>query len=48
MEKERCAPWRPAVSVVVPCYNEEESLPIFARELVRVTEQLMELDTLPD
>lgn len=47
MEKERSAPWRPAVSVVVPCYNEEESLPIFARELARVTEQLMELDTPP-
>ena len=47
MEKERSAPWSPAVSVVVPCYNEEESLPIFARELARVTEQLMELDTPP-
>lgn len=47
MEKNDSPLQRPSISVVVPCYNEEESLPIFARELARVTAELMALPTPP-
>lgn len=35
---------RPDISIVVPCYNEEESLPLFLRELERVAEQMRQTD----
>lgn len=47
MEKNDSPLQHPSISVVVPCYNEEESLPIFARELARVTAELMALPTPP-
>ena len=34
----------PLISVVVPCYNEEESLPLFARELEGVTCGMIDCD----
>lgn len=37
---------RPDISIVVPCYNEEESLPLFLRELERVAEQMRQTDDL--
>ena len=37
---------RPDISIVVPCYNEEESLPLFLRELERVAEQMRQADDL--
>lgn len=37
---------RPDISIVVPCYNEEESLPLFLRELERVVEQMRQADDL--
>lgn len=37
---------RPDISIVVPCYNEEESLPLFLRELGRVAEQMRQADDL--
>ncbi|MFR4568933.1 MAG: glycosyltransferase family 2 protein [Collinsella stercoris] len=37
---------RPDISIVVPCYNEEESLPLFLRELERVAEQVRQTDDL--
>lgn len=37
---------RPDISIVVPCYNEEESLPLFLRELERVAEQMGQTDDL--
>ena len=37
---------RPDISIVVPCYNEEESLPLFLRELERVAEQMRQTDGL--
>ena len=32
------------ISVVVPCYNEEESLPLFYAEITKVIEKMMKLD----
>ena len=32
------------LSIVVPCYNEEEALPIFYNEITRVAKELRELD----
>lgn len=37
---------RPDISIVVPCYNEEESLPLFLREFERVAEQMRQADDL--
>lgn len=37
---------RPDISIVVPCYNEEESLPLFLRELERVAEQMRQTNDL--
>lgn len=37
---------RPDISIVVPCYNEEESLPLFLRELERVAEQMSQTNDL--
>lgn len=37
---------RPDISIVVPCYNEEESLPLFLRELERIAEQMRQTDDL--
>lgn len=37
---------RPDISIVVPCYNEEESLPLFLRKLERVAEQMRQTDDL--
>lgn len=35
----------PLVSIVVPCYNEQEALPVFVSELSRVTRTMKENDT---
>lgn len=35
------------LSVVVPCYNEEESLPIFSDSFATVSEELLSLDNGP-
>ena len=32
------------ISIVVPCYNEEESLPIFYKEINRVSKEMKEVD----
>ena len=32
------------ISVVVPCYNEEEAVPLFYEELVRVSKEMKEVD----
>ena len=32
------------ISIVVPCYNEEESLPIFYEEITKVSKKLKEVD----
>lgn len=32
------------ISIVVPCYNEEESLPIFYKELDKITKEMKNLD----
>jgi len=32
------------LSVVVPCYNEQEALPIFYREIIKIADSLKELD----
>lgn len=32
------------ISIVVPCYNEEESLPIFYKEITKVSKKLKEVD----
>lgn len=32
------------ISVVVPCYNEEEALPIFYKEIVRVAKEMKKVD----
>lgn len=34
---------KPRLTVVVPCYNEEETLPLFMREILKVQEQLSEV-----
>jgi len=35
---------RKKISVVVPCFNEEESLPVFYSEIVKITEQMEYVD----
>ena len=30
------------ITVIVPCYNEQESLPLFYKEIIRVAKQLKE------
>ena len=32
------------ISIIVPCYNEEESLPLFYREVCKVMEQIPETE----
>lgn len=32
------------ISIIVPCYNEEESLPIFYKEITRVSKEMKEVD----
>ena len=32
------------ISVIVSCYNEEESIPLFYKEMNRVTKEMKELD----
>ena len=32
------------ISIVVPCYNEEESLPIFYKEINRISKEMSECD----
>lgn len=34
----------PKISVIVPCYNEEEVLPIFYKEICRISSELSELE----
>lgn len=34
----------PQISIIVPCFNEEESLPLFAKELDRVAREMSEED----
>ena len=33
------------ISIVVPCYNEEESLPLFYEEMRKITKQMEEKAT---
>lgn len=37
-------PQKEKISIVVPCYNEEESLPIFYEEITKVSKKLKEVD----
>ncbi len=32
------------ISIVVPCFNEEEALPVYYEEMSRVMEQMREVD----
>ena len=32
------------ISIIVPCYNEEESLPIFYKELDRISREMKKVD----
>ena len=32
------------ISIVVPCYNEEEALPIFYKEITKITKQMKKVD----
>ena len=31
---------KPKISIIVPCFNEEESLPLFYQEMVRVMQKM--------
>ena len=31
------------ISIVVPCYNEEEALPIFYKEITKITKQMKKM-----
>ena len=35
---------KPVIAIVVPCYNEEEALPLFYAEIVKVAKRLPEAD----
>ena len=32
------------ISIIVPCYNEEESLPIFYKEINKISKEMKETD----
>ena len=32
------------ISIIVPCYNEEEAMPIFYKEIVKVAEEMKKVD----
>ena len=32
------------ISIIVPCYNEEESLPIFYKEIDKISSQMKSVD----